>query len=200
MLNRGGAALQKGVTLIEIMMALVVLGVLLGLGIPIYAQWIQNTQIRTAGESALGAIQLARIEALKRNTNVSFQLMTTMDASCAPSATGTSWVVSVNDATGKCDVTDPSLPPLIIQGKSPSEGTKNVTFTASQAVIAFSGLGLVTPAPANDITIDLKNPTNGATCVATGGDMRCLRLVVTGSGQVRLCDPAVSTSGDPRKC
>lgn len=195
MLNR---KLQNGASLIEIMIALTVLAIALTLGIQSFSEWLQNTQIRTATESMLGGIQLARSEALKRNGQVRFQLMTSVDASCAQSTSGKSWVVSLGDASAKCDVTDPSTTPNIIRLKSGTEGTANATYLASQSSIVFNGLGMLTPPLANAATIEVMNPTGG-TCVNAGGKMRCLRIQIASGGQVRMCDPATSGT-DPRKC
>jgi type IV fimbrial biogenesis protein FimT len=189
---------ERGVTLIEVMITIAIVAIAFGLGAPSYSEWVQNTQIRTAAESTLAGIQLARAEGLKRNANALFQLVTSMDASCTLSTAGSNWVVSVNDASGKCDVTSSSVDPFITRRKASSEGTKNVTFLASASSIGFNGLGQVTPTPVSNIIIDIKNPTGG-TC-APSGKMRCLQLQVTAAGQVRMCDPAVITSGDPRKC
>jgi len=201
MLNLSRAAAHGGFTLVETMIAIVVMAIVVALGMPAYREWIQNTQIRTAAESALAGIQLARAEALKRNTNVSFQLMTSMTATCARSTTGKNWIVSVKDATGLCNVTNPATdPPLLIQAKPSGEGTKNVALSASQSAITFSGLGQVTPAPTGTITLDITNPSVGGNCVVSGGKMRCLQIRVDSSGQIRMCDPAVSATNDPRKC
>jgi type IV fimbrial biogenesis protein FimT len=196
MLNRNQ---QRGVTLIEVMTTVAIISITLSLGIPAYTEWLQNTQIRTAAESMQAGIQLARAEGLKRNGAVRFQLMTTTDANCALSASGANWVISVNDASGQCQQTNAAAAPFITRLKAGSEGTRNVTVQASQASIAFSGLGLVTPAVADTITIDIENPTGGA-CVADGGKMRCLRLQVSNGGQVRMCDPSVAADDDPRMC
>ena len=53
--------------------------------------------------------------------------------------------------------------------------------------------------PGNLATFQVTNPMGG-TCAADGGEMRCLSVVVTSAGQVRMCDPAVTASTDPRKC
>jgi len=208
MLSFGRAAAHAGFTLIEVMITIAVVAIVLTLGLPSYRTWIQNTQIRTAAESALAGLQLARAEALKRNTNVRFQLMTSMTASCATSATATNWIVSVKDATSLCHITNPATdPPLLIQAKPSGEGTKNVTFAmadttgTSQPVITFSALGQVTPPLANaPIILDIENPTAGGACVASGGKMRCLQIRVESSGQIRMCDPAVTATDDPRIC
>jgi type IV fimbrial biogenesis protein FimT len=38
-------------------------------------------------------------------------------------------------------------------------------------------------------------------CIADGGSMRCLRVVVTGGGSIRMCDPTPGiVAPDPRAC
>jgi type IV fimbrial biogenesis protein FimT len=205
MLSRA-ASFQRGVNLIELMTVLAVVGVVLALGVPAYSEWIQNTQIRTASESMLVGVKLARAEALKRNEIVHFQMMTSStDASCGRSATGVEWVVSVDDASGMCDATDSSQPPRIVRRNARTAGTSNVTYQSAQTgnaafvgTVDFDALGrLVT---AGDVTIDIMNSSGTCAADASDGKMRCLRILVTSGGQIRMCDPAVSASGDTRKC
>ena len=65
--------------------------------------------------------------------------------------------------------------------------------------MAFNSLGRVTNAAGGSVTIDVFNPAGGD-CVALGGNMRCLRIVVAAAGQVKMCDPAVTAAQDSRKC
>ena len=197
MLNR--ATLARGFTLIELAVVLAVIGVVLALGAPAFSAWIQNTQIRTAGESTLTGIKLARVEALKRNAMVRFQMMTSIDGACVLSTSGANWVVSVDDAAHLCNVTDSTATPLIVRVKASGEGTSNVVYAASQSSINFDALGRVTPVPAGDVVIDVTNPAGGD-CAAGGGPMRCLEIIVTPGGQARMCDPAVTVATDPRSC
>ncbi|MCC6472780.1 MAG: hypothetical protein IT514_03450, partial [Burkholderiales bacterium] len=43
------------------------------------------------------------------------------------------------------------------------------------------------------------NPSGGA-CAADGGPMRCLNVLVSPGGQIKMCDPAVAATGDTRRC
>ena len=190
--------LRRGFTLIEMAIVLAVIGVVLMLGAPSFSAWIQNTQIRNAGESMLAGIKLARAEALKRNSTVLFQLMTSTGPTCGLAVDGTAWVVSVTSAVGLCDVSDPAATPNIIREKESGEGTTNVVYAATQSSIGFDALGRVTPTPAGDVVIFVTNPTGGD-CFPSGA-MRCQTLVVSAGGQARMCDPAVSDSSDPRMC
>ena len=192
-------AMQRGITLIEVMISVAIVSITLSLGIPAYGEWIQNVQIRTAAESMQSGIQLARAEGLRQNAQVLFQLMTTIGADCALSTSATNWVISTEDASGRCNQTDSTETPHITRFKAASEGTRNVTVAATKESIQFNGLGQVTPAVADTITIDFENPAGGS-CIADGGKMHCLRVQVTSGGQVRMCDPAATASDDPRTC
>jgi len=200
---------QTGLTLVELAVGLGIVGMMLALGVAGLTRWVPNAQIRATADAIQSGLQLARAEAVQRNAPVRFQLTTGVTNACAVSATGTSWVVSLNDASGKCasaPADPPSLPalpdgsdPYIIQTRSAAEGSGQVTVTADQATVMFGGLGRVTPQPADDIDIDLTNP-NGGDCAADGGPMRCLRVVVSIGGQIRMCDPAVTLANDPKGC
>lgn len=193
---------SAGFTLIELMITLAVLALLLTVGLPSLATWLQNTQIRTAAEGMQAGLQLARAEALRRNTSVRLQLVDSLAAGCALSDTGTSWVVSLADATGACGAPpSEAAAPQIIQKRSGAEGSPNAAISATGGTtVVFNGLGRVTGAGA--ITqIDITNPGGGACKTPAGNEpMRCLRIQVASGGQVRMCDPAVTAAADPRVC
>ena len=67
-------AAQSGISLIEIMVAVAIIGVMFALGMPAYSTWIQNTQIRTAAEAVMNGLQTAKNEAIQRNVTVQLQL------------------------------------------------------------------------------------------------------------------------------
>jgi type IV fimbrial biogenesis protein FimT len=201
---------QRGVTLIELIIAVTITGVLLAVAVPNITSWINNSQIRTASDTMLSGLHMARSEALGRNAVVRFQLTSTLDSSCTLSLTGTNWVVSLADPTSKCDVApDPSgvTAPQTIQKKSGAESTPRAVISATGAsVVYFNGFGRLSAmvsgsAVTNMTQIDISN-TTGGTCAASGGTMRCLRILISSGGNVKLCDPAVAVSvpPDPRYC
>lgn len=193
------ASREAGVTLIELMIGLVVLALLLMVGLPSLTTWLQNTQIRNQTESFYAALQLARAEALRRNSLVRFQMVDTLTSACALSTTGKNWVVSLANPAGSCQ-TAPSdtAAPQILQ-KSDAEGSTPNTAVAATggSLVSFNGLGRV--ANAGAITrIVVSNPTGGA-CQTAAGPMRCLEIRITTGGQLRMCDPAAAAP-DPRAC
>ena len=198
----------SGFSLIELVVAIAIVGVLLALGAPNYSSWIKSSQIRTAAESIQNGLQLARGEAVRRNSQIRFQLTSTTGSDCVLSTTVTNWIVSYDDPASACDtamlneafpVTDatnnPS--PRMIQVRPATEGSSDVVAAAGQSTIIFNGLGRVTNAATNPVIIDLSNPS--------GGDcskVRCLRVTVSTGGQVRMCDPRLTTTNptDPQSC
>lgn len=168
----------KGVTLIELMVTLVVLGVLVFLALPSYTKWMQNTQIRTAGEGILSGLQLARSEAARRNTSVELRL----DA-------GAGWTASVS-ATGE-----------VIQARPAQEGTANAVLTVTPAGsdrVTFNGLGRVgLNADGSTPLTEIKVDSNAI----AAADSRELCVMVNATGLTRMCDPSPTLAvGDTRAC
>lgn len=196
---------QAGVTLIEMMIALTVMGLLVLLAMPNMSVWLNNTQIRTAGETLLNGITLARAEAIRRNLVVRFQLTTSLDGSCTLSMTGTNWVVSLDDPSGACDSAPSGVgSPQVIQKKSGSEGAQRAAVAATGGTtVYYNGLGRsINPGGVASLTqIDITNPAGVCQNVdPTNGTMRCLRITISPGGQAKLCDPAVTDATDPRIC
>ena len=198
--------MQRGSTLIELTIGVAIVAILLSLGIPGFSAWIQNTQIRTAAESVQNGLQLARAEAVRRNTDVQL------------AQTGANWTVGCATATADC--------PATIQTRSGAEGSANAVVTSSEVVssgvtagtavftgtVIFNGLGRVNSTSlgaGNNASFHVANIQDncvacvaGSTwsdCPATHGQMRCLRVVVSTGGQIRMCDPALAAS-TPQGC
>ncbi|MGV3656231.1 MAG: GspH/FimT family pseudopilin [Noviherbaspirillum sp.] len=194
---------ERGVTLVELMIGLVVMAVLLAAGIPSFGNWIQGAHIRDTAESLQSGLNLARAEAVRRNTAVRLEL----DAD-------TSWTVGCDVPLNDRDGDGADDCPAAIQARPASGGGARASVAMSQvaaasgatavapdatSVLVFNGLGRVASglATGNLAVFDIRNP-GGGDC-APEGTMRCLRVIVTTAGQVRMCDPAVA-AGDPRGC
>jgi type IV fimbrial biogenesis protein FimT len=195
---------QLGFNLIEVMITLSVLAVLIALGAPAFAEWLQSQRIRAAAESILNGMQVARGEAIRRNLAVQMVLEQ------LPSSTWTVCEATVSP----CDSTllasaDPLVVASVIQSRAQEEGntgsTKVETTPAGAIAVTFSPLGSVMDKnPVDDSSrftrVDVGNP-GGGECIAAGGPMRCLRIVVTAGGNIRMCDPTPTVvAPDPRAC
>jgi type IV fimbrial biogenesis protein FimT len=71
-----------------------------------------------------------------------------------------------------------------------------VNITRTVTGVTFTPLGGTTLAAR--AVFSFTNPTGGD-CIAAGGPMRCLNVVVETTGRVKLCDPTI-TGTDTRAC
>jgi type IV fimbrial biogenesis protein FimT len=194
---------QRGFSIIEIAVTLVVLGILMTSAMPNISSWLRNTKLRNQAETTLGGLQQARNEAVRRNRPISFWLVSLetasqMDDHCTVSATGTSWVVSGASPDGKCS-TPPSAStaPQIVSTRVGADGSNGVSVSGlksdgstAASSVTFDGFGRATG--------DLRRINISFASTAT--DDRPLRIEISPSGLTRMCDTLVTTSGDPRKC
>lgn len=203
---------QRGVTLIELMVGLAVLAILVSLGLPAFNQMIRNAQVRSHAESVQRGVMLARSEALKRNQQVRFSLVSTLDANCTLSASGNFWLVSRGDAdvTGQCHLSanpDPAADALLLHksdgGARPASLVSVSLPALTSSQLCFNGLGQLQMAGsicrAATYRINVQGPA-GSTCGAAEGEVRCMSVRVQRGGAIRLCDPAVADATDNRSC
>jgi len=164
-----------GFSLIELMIALLIVSIVLAKGLPFLVDYIRNDRIRSAAEEMRDGLHSARMEAIRRNTTVRF----------VPDHT--SWSIVLPGAAGDPDE-------LLLE--RPSRAAEDLLATAaSDASVGFNGSGRL--AAAGNFTVDITDPND--TCAADGGEARCLRVTVAPGGMIRMCDPAL-TAGNPQAC
>lgn len=191
----------KGFSLIELMVSIAVMAILASIAVPSFQSWLRNTQIRNAAESVTNGLQLARAEAVARNTNVRFQLINNLSSTCALSSTSTSWVVSQDNPAGACNsAPSNTIAPRLIQARAAGEGSVNVTASAVAAdlittatTLTFNSFGQVTT------NADGSAPFARIDFTATGGSQN-LRVMIGTGGNARMCDPNIATGTSPRAC
>jgi len=180
------------------MIAVALLSILLLLGIPAFGTYLQNAKLRSGAENFYAGVQMARAEAVRRNASVQIALITDFPGVAAANSTNLSvtapnWIVRAQDPA--------TLQFTFIEGKSGFEGsgqaagsTPSVQVAGTVSSITFNGFGRANTAG----TFAYTSPVGGA-CAPTG-PMRCLNVVVSLGGQARMCDPAVTATGDTRAC
>jgi type IV fimbrial biogenesis protein FimT len=171
----------RGFSLIELMIALTIFGISLMLALPSFTEWLQGQHIRVAAEAVTNGLQVARAEAIRRN-------LTTQIVFGPASA----WTVT--------EVASAAA----VQSRAAGEGSANAVLTptpAAATTVTFTPLGGVTAnadASSTLTQLDISNTIGGA--CQPGGPMRCLRVLISGGGRIKMCDPAVGANTDPRFC
>lgn len=203
---------QRGFTMVEVAVTMTVMALLLAAAVPSVAGWLRNTRVRNAADAVHLGLQRARTEALRRNVNVTFWLVSgaderIVDNNCALSSAAGSWVISLTNPAGKCATApSPTAAPGIVETHAAGDGGSGVTVLAQTSAAAaancvrFNGFGQVVDAatlpadtcrsPSQIATVDVTHASGGA---------RRLRVVVSGGGGVRMCDLDVAAT-DPRAC
>jgi type IV fimbrial biogenesis protein FimT len=74
------------------------------------------------------------------------------------------------------------------------ESASMLSITALNEEVSFNGLG--NASAANTVKF---MPGDSSQCLASG-PQRCLQVLISTGGQVRLCDPSITADGDNRKC
>jgi type IV fimbrial biogenesis protein FimT len=207
-------ASRRGFSLIELVIAVAIMGVLLSLAAPSFSVYLRNVKLRSAAETFMSGIQLARSEALRMNTSTEF-LLTAADplsanvATANAAATGVNWMVRTADratfiegkfgieGSGRSDASTISI--KINDTAPPADTDPDPPPGAPVSSIVFDGLGRATPA-----AIFKFNDSQSGRCMTDpgppAGTVRCLRVVVAAGGQTRLCDPFATAAGDTRGC
>jgi type IV fimbrial biogenesis protein FimT len=191
---------QRGVSLIEIAVTLVVLSLLLFAVAPGIGSLIANARMRSVADTIQVGLQSARMEAMRRNVAIRFEMMTQnangeIDGSCAAAATGAAWVVSQDGAAGACDSPfSQTNAPRIADRRAAGLAAQGMTIQGTDAggaaasLVVFDSLGQAQGAGLT--RIDITSDTV---------DTRALRVEMTNGGIVRLCEPAAGVT-DPRRC
>ena len=197
---------SRGFTITEMMVAVAVVAILLGLGVPSMVGYLEAAKLNSAAQSYLAGVQTARATAIRQNLRAEFVLTNTpvetanLADNVVPAANGLNWVVRV---------VDPTRPPpafLLIEAKSANESGGNAGQTAQivglGAPNAFAGIlpfnGFGSTADANNYTFIVQNPRGGA--CAPAGPMRCPNILVPAGGLARICDPLANAATDSRGC
>lgn len=181
---------QRGFTLVESMIVVAIMAIFIAIALPSFTEWLENSKIRTTADSLLNGIQLAKTESLGRNTRTYFAL-----------GAGSSWTVGCVTAISDLDGDGVDDCPAVIQSRPTSEGGTNIALTVTPVgatQVTFVGVGRVrTPNPdgSNPIAqLDIDSTR------LTAAQSRNLRILISSGGEVKLCDPNVTTVGDARAC
>lgn len=196
---------HRGFTLIEFVVTVSILALLIMAVAPGMSAWLRNTRIRSVAEVLQNGLQQARNEAVRRNQNVSFWLVSlsapgTLDNGCTLSSSSGSWVVSVSSPESACaNAPSTDTAPMIVAANAIGDAGVGVSVAAAQSdgaaatSVTFNGFGHVVAGASTIAKIDVDN-------VVPGNEFRPLRIEVEAAGSVRMCEPLVTSTDDPRRC
>lgn len=174
---------RQGFTLIELMIVVAIVSILTVMAMPSFGLWLSNIRVRTMAESIQNGLRLAKNEAALRNDVVVLKFTNADPPSCTSTAatSGRNWVVCWGTTQ--------------VQMGYGNAGAKGTNVSSDFSSVAFNGLGRTTLASPGVIDIT----SSGRACEASGGNVRCLRILVSTGGKLRMCDPK-RAADDPAGC
>ena len=181
----GNAMIQRGFTLIEVMVVVAIVAILLSIAAPNLVAFQRNSELRSTASGFLAAVQLARAEAMKRG----------VDTYMIPAAGGSwanGWIVFAD--TDLSQTLNTAVDTVIMQTGAIASKTAVVTGSAnatafadgSSSYIRFNGGGF---SMATDNAF-----RSGAIEFSVTGSTETRRVVLNNVGRARLCDPAKDTT------
>ena len=179
---------DRGFTLLELMVAVVIAALALTLGMPSFMTFLRNAEVRSTAESISNGLRVARTEATRMNKPVSFTIATAGDPGWAINEFNPTTLALVQPAIQKYSKLE--------AGKS----AKAVTTPATAVAVTFNGLGrVISPSPIGTPNLQQINVSS-----VVAGEARTLRIYVDDARGVRVCDPdpaiAALVPADPRAC
>jgi type IV fimbrial biogenesis protein FimT len=189
-----------GLTLVELVVALVIFSMLALMAGPYLSQWLRNARVRSAADQLVSGLRLAQSEASMRSRVVVFALTRKPPSvDVQAESGGTNWAVL------SLPLMDEEADLRLLHGGGLTAGTGAVEI-AGPAAVCFNGLGRAISLTRErtgvraGCELDARRPEHTFDLSLPGADRR-LRVVVAAGGRVRLCDPAVP-QGDatPQGC
>lgn len=172
---------QAGFTLLELIIALAISAILLGLALPSFRSLMGDSKMTSTSNALVFALQTARSEAIKRSMPVALCASATplaADATCGGSGYGNGWVVYADEnSNGSLDGDEF----VVLQVDSPGPG---FTFTPQASVAAqvwFNDVG----SSSNPAGI----PLSGNILISYGDGEEQRRVIVSANGRISTETP-----------
>lgn len=181
---------QRGFTLYELLITVLVIGVILSLGVPNFREFTANSRMTATANDLHGALLLARTEAARTKGNVSVcaSNAAVLPRTCASTSFDEGWIV-FTDATSATDDT-PNLAvdgaDVLLRAYPAIDAAIDVTtnaggladyFTFASTGLGFGQVGAVAPLATATICDDRGNQ------VSAGGWSAARVLIVTPLGR-----------------
>lgn len=176
--------LNQGLTLVELMIVIAIVGILSSVSLPAFNQWVANAQLKTVSDTLVNGIRLAQVEATKSGQPTQFFLASGQPTlGGATSSTGKNWGVQT------MKLLNPTQADTLVQSGVMAGSYPNVNIQADTAVLEFNAIGRITNLGKN-AQINISHDNNS----------KKLRLTISTAGAIRLCDPNKTRDASPAGC
>ncbi len=179
---------QKGFTLLELVITLAIAAIVVGLAAPSFSNMIQDNRLSSQTLDFVAALNLARSEAIKRRTRVTLcKSRNEADCSSNNNDWGQGWIVFVdNNANNQRDGGE-----TILRVHGPLSGNNTLTGNRNFSnFIAYSPSGSSTQFGTMSLCDPRRDNSKG----------KAIRINRTGRVMVSTIEEAISDGRNPRTC
>ena len=162
---------MRGVTIIELMIALVILAILLVIAVPSFNDFVRTMRLNSSMTDLRSDLQLARSESIRRNSRVLLcPRSTATSTTCATAVTATTWmngwlVCHDTDADGACDAGTTSDPNPVRVRSAPG---LPLSLTGPTASVTFFPVGNANGAAIFTVTATGTSSSRSTTVAPSG--------------------------------
>lgn len=181
--HSSGRCLQRGLTLVELIVTLVIVGVLLTLAVPSFSEAVARERLRGANAQLVTDLKFARSEAIQRGEAVRVDFRSNPSASC--------YAIYAINAGGTCDC---------LQGTEQCVAGENGVQVELLKIVALpQGQGVSLTTQPSAIIINQERAFHTAELVVTLTGQRGTQLMTSLStrGSIVTCSPNATMPGVP---
>ena len=173
----------QGFTIIELVIAFVIMGVLAALATPSMMNWILRTSVRSASEFYAEGLQMARVEAIRRNVSTRFVIGT-------PDTNG--WAIDWCQATSNQPCDEAGTWNNIVQRSGTAFDNISISYCPGGSnEVDFTSLGWV--------NTQFIIPMAAVRIMPSTSEVRSSQVEIPLSGIPMICSPE-AVDGDSRVC
>lgn len=194
---------QHGITLLELLVSISILGILATLAVPSFATFLANTRLRTVVDNLQSGLQVARMEALKRNETTAFLLLDSqnnwmVNRAYHASSNPTIDSASISRSGNGTVCAGGSATPASYQLQRNCGENQGVTvisnFNATNPGVLFDSQGRAWLLSGDTL------PSYAAFDLCASNTSSKFAIAITAGGQTRSCDRSITSITDPRYC
>lgn len=178
---------DAGFTVIELLIAVTLLAILLGIAAPSVRDLILNSRITSQANDLMTDLAIARSEAVKRGVRAAV-CASSSGAACTATPWSQGWIVFLDpDGNGAVDAaTDIVKVTPALDGNNTLTSVGHANSAAGGPMVAFRPSGTITPGGAGNIVFDLCDWRTAANVGTAAASNKGRRITVTGTGRAHV--------------
>lgn len=194
---------QRGLTLLELLVTISILGVLATLAVPAFTTFMTNSRLRAVADNLQSGLHVARMEALKRNETTALLILDEQNnwminrayhATSNPTVDSASITRSANSTACAGGASTPASYQLRRSCGESQGVTLASNFSSTNPGVLFDSQGRAWLLSGDSL------PSLATFELCASGASSQYSIAISAGGQARSCNRSISSATDPRYC